>query len=194
MIPNVPETAQAVHRVVTCNTPWTSGETSGRDNVVINVRVRRAECNRSIDSDGGGVGDCLEFERGLDPSDPADDRARAVCDNGVDDDGDALIDLVDPAVGRHDTSERARRVRRRHRQRRQTADRCARPRCSGPTDTDERATIVVRVDGPGEVRVLDRNVCVDDCSVRGGRGRARSRGDGCRAASRRDARQRLRRG
>ena len=87
VIPNVPETAQAVQRVVTCTTTWTSGETSGRENVVVNVRVRRAECDRSIDSDGGGRGDCEEFERLLNPNDPSDDASQ-----GGDSDGDGRSD------------------------------------------------------------------------------------------------------
>ena len=87
VIPNVPETAQAVQRVVTCTTTWTSGETSGRENVVVNVRVRRVECDRSIDSDGGGRGDCEEYERLLNPNDPSDDASQ-----GGDSDNDGRLD------------------------------------------------------------------------------------------------------
>ncbi len=95
------------------------------------------------------------------------------CRNRVDDDGDGLIDLIDPGCsGAADTSELGPWA-------------CddgidndadgltdALDRgCSGPTDTDERATLVVRVDGPGEVRVPSTGgVCTETCVLEAGAG------------------------
>lgn len=51
--------------------------------------LRRADCDQSLDTDGGGDSDCLEFDRGTDLSDPGDD----------DPDGDGLSNTLEDALG-----------------------------------------------------------------------------------------------
>ncbi|MEI5582577.1 MULTISPECIES: thrombospondin type 3 repeat-containing protein [unclassified Agromyces] len=56
-------------------------------------RFAREVCDVSVDTDGGGVGDCAEFEQQTDPSDPADDTPLA------DSDGDGVKDGSDQCPG-----------------------------------------------------------------------------------------------
>ena len=57
--------------------------------------LRRVDCDLSVDTDGGGVGDCLEFDAGTDRLNPSDDVVTA-CNDGLDNDGDGVADSQDP--------------------------------------------------------------------------------------------------
>lgn len=50
--------------------------------------LRRVDCDEKLDTDGGGVGDCLEVDHGTDPTDPDDDL-------DADSDGDGVLDVTD---------------------------------------------------------------------------------------------------
>lgn len=56
-------------------------------------RFARDVCDVSVDTDGGGVGDCAEFEQETNPNDPADDTPFA------DSDGDGVQDGSDQCPG-----------------------------------------------------------------------------------------------
>lgn len=52
---------------------------------------RRTTCDHTVDTDGGGVGDCDEFNQGTNHKNPADD-------NALDTDGDGIVDPRDNCV------------------------------------------------------------------------------------------------
>ena len=82
--PIVATRAQAVRLGITCE----AGDMKG----TLSVDLRRTTCDPSVDSDGGGEGDCAEFDAGRSPGNPADDLA------GPDSDGDGRSD-VEEGVG-----------------------------------------------------------------------------------------------
>ena len=75
--------AQAVRGGVTC--------TAGDMTVTISVAIRRTTCDSAVDTDGGGVADCAEFDLGGDPAAAADDAM------AVDSDGDGITDAMEGA-------------------------------------------------------------------------------------------------
>jgi hypothetical protein len=85
---------QAVSGTCTVTTVSNHGPgSSTTETITWSWRFARAECDTTIDSDGGGVGDCAEFERGTNPGDPADDMPIS------DTDGDGVGDESDQCPG-----------------------------------------------------------------------------------------------
>ena len=80
---------------------------------VISVRLRRADCDQTVDSDGDSLSDCLEYELNLNPLnsdtdgggvDDGEEVRRGTdggdkSDDGPDTDGDGVLDTVDECPG-----------------------------------------------------------------------------------------------
>ncbi|MDQ1626417.1 MAG: hypothetical protein QOI54_161 [Actinomycetota bacterium] len=62
----------------------------GTTTTVRSWRFAKTECDPAVDSDGGGVGDCAEFDQRTDPANAADDTPQP-----RDSDGDGVLDGVD---------------------------------------------------------------------------------------------------
>ena len=63
---------------------------------LVTYRFRRTTCDRTVDSDGGGIGDCDEYDNGTDPNNAADDYDRD--GDGVPDAADRCPDQAGPAA------------------------------------------------------------------------------------------------
>lgn len=84
----VPAGAQAVNGSRGCSSRTVSGGSTVTSSENLTVSIRRVACDRSVDSDRDGMGDCEEQERGRDPLTP---------DAAADSDGDGLSDAVEGA-------------------------------------------------------------------------------------------------
>jgi hypothetical protein len=82
----VPPNAQAVDVGITCEVP--------ERKATLTIRLRRVACDPTVDSDGGGLADCTEYDLGGNPAVPGDD-AKATTDT----DGDGVPDLLEADAG-----------------------------------------------------------------------------------------------
>ncbi|HEU5085440.1 MAG TPA: hypothetical protein VFU14_19005, partial [Acidimicrobiales bacterium] len=89
-----PPTAQAVQGTCTLGFEDVQSTATLTVSDVRTWRLRRTVCDRSVDTDDGGVGDCDEFDNGTNPLDPLDDTEDP-CDarfGGADADLDGVTD------------------------------------------------------------------------------------------------------
>ena len=101
--------AQAVRAGTSCS--------AGDFTATWSVAAKRATCNPAVDTDGGGVGDCREFDLGGNPGNNQDDvqfadndrdgvpngleQAAGSDPNRADTDGDGISDAVETQGGKH---------------------------------------------------------------------------------------------